>query len=76
MQTLGEPNRMSALPPKPDIRIAHRHVRFGPNSDNRLAIVTDRQTNRLRPSILKNFCAKIRRDGHPGGSIVKAVSLI
>ena len=29
-QTFGEPNRMSALPPKADIRITLRHVCFGP----------------------------------------------
>src|SRR6516162_5137067 len=31
-QTLGEPNRMSALPPKADIRVTRRHV-FGPCVD-------------------------------------------
>jgi len=32
-QTLGEPNRMSALPPKADIRVRLAHVRFGPIGD-------------------------------------------
>jgi hypothetical protein len=32
-QTFDQPNRTSALPPKADIRVAHRHVCFGPCVD-------------------------------------------
>jgi hypothetical protein len=32
MQTFGDSKRMSALPPKADIRVARRHVRFGPEA--------------------------------------------
>jgi len=32
-QTSGEPNRMSALSPKADIRVTRRHVCFGPCAD-------------------------------------------
>jgi hypothetical protein len=32
-QTSGKPNRMSAYPPKADIRVMHRHVCYGPKAD-------------------------------------------
>jgi hypothetical protein len=37
LQTFGQSNRMSALPPKADIRDAHHHVRFGPFADSCIA---------------------------------------
>jgi hypothetical protein len=33
VQTFGKPNRMSALPPKADIRATHSHVCNGPGTD-------------------------------------------
>src|SRR6516165_4746402 len=61
LQTFGKPNRMSALPPKADIRDTRRHVRFGPKGDipptysitSPARASTDCGT--LRPSVLAVF---------------------
>jgi len=45
-QTSGEPNRISALPPKADFRATHRHVRFEPTGDEGPRFITLRG-NRL-----------------------------
>jgi len=42
LQTFGEPERMSALPPKADIRATQRHVRFGPILLKKAAVAAQR----------------------------------
>jgi hypothetical protein len=42
LQTLAGSKRMSALPPKADIKVTHRHVRLGPIPLKKASVATQR----------------------------------
>jgi hypothetical protein len=69
LQTFGEPNRMSALPPKADIGTQSRNVRFGP-----IAEVGPTQVRQLF-SIRYGLLVRTGLHGRGGGALVTLAAL-